>query len=115
MNRPGTISLCLGMVAILTTEFLFGGLVGLVGLVFGIVGLVRVHRGQATRFRAAAAGVVLSGVAFFASVGLVLENATFVSHHETQLWAYDRCLAAAHTATARQVCLTGLEKGLTSK
>jgi hypothetical protein len=72
-NRPGTLSLVLGLAAVATAVFVVGVVVGLVGLGFGIVGLARVHRGRATNLRAAAAGTVLSGVAMLASVGLVLQ------------------------------------------
>jgi hypothetical protein len=58
-----------------------GGAVGLVGLAFGIVGLVRVHRGQATNLRAAAAGTVLSGISLLASLGLVLQVASLPSRN----------------------------------
>jgi len=106
VNRAGTISLVLGLVAIVTSVFVVGGLVGLAGLVFGLVGLRRVHLRQATNLRAAAAGTVLSFVAVFASLGLVLQSATFVSTHHNQVSAYDRCIAAARSPVDRQACVS---------
>jgi hypothetical protein len=114
-NTAGNLSLGLGIAALLTTVLLIGGPIGLVGLVLGIIGLTRTHRKEATNLRAAAAGTVLSGIAVLATIGLLAQSAVFVSHHRSEISAYDTCLRRATTSAARTVCAQQLDRSLTSR
>ncbi|MGK5733183.1 hypothetical protein [Streptomyces sp. URMC 124] len=60
-NRPAGAAMVLGVTGLSTSVFLFGGLLGVAGLVLGIVALVR--SGRARRGRAkAVTGLVTSAI-----------------------------------------------------
>ncbi len=111
-NRLGVASLVLGVVAILTTVVLIGGVIGVVGVALGVAGLVRIRHGRATNLRAAAAGTVLSGIAVLATVGVIAQSATFVTHHRRQIETYDSCVRAASSIAGRQSCARQFQASL---
>jgi hypothetical protein len=71
-NLAGNLSLGLGLLALVTSVFLVGAPIGLVGFVLGVIGLRRVQRREATNLSVAAAGTVFSAVGMLATIGLVL-------------------------------------------
>lgn len=75
-NFWGVLSLIAGIVGILLAWVLFGGVVGIAGAVFGVVGLAAVKNGMAANKGMNIWGIVLSGasvlLAFFFVVNVVL-------------------------------------------
>lgn len=66
-NGLGVASLVVAIIAILGTCFLFGGLLGIVAIVLGVLGLQRVSRGEANNRGMAVTGIVLGAFAIILS------------------------------------------------
>ncbi|MGW3403036.1 DUF4190 domain-containing protein, partial [Streptomyces zhihengii] len=73
-NGLGTAGLVLGIiglvVAVIPLLFWLGGFLGLLALIFGLVGLGRAKRAQATNKGIALAGTILGGVAIAAGIAM---------------------------------------------
>ena len=70
-NGLGVASLVVAIIAILGTCFLFGGLLGVVAIVLGVLGLRRVSRGEANNRAVAVTGIALGALAIVLT-GLML-------------------------------------------
>lgn len=81
-NGLGTAALVLGIVGLLLFWTVIGGiLLGILALIFGLIGRGRAKRGEATNGGLATAGAVLGAVAVVASLVLVAVGTTaFVKH-----------------------------------
>lgn len=76
-NLWGVLSLIAGIVGILLAWIIFGGVVGIAGVVFGLVGLSAVRSGRATNRAMSIWGVILSGVAILMSIAFVVVYISF--------------------------------------
>jgi hypothetical protein len=90
----------LGILALLTSIFVIGGLLGLLGLAFGIAGIVRASRGRASNKGVAIGGVILSALAIAVATAML----AFVG------WAFstaENCLDTTEypTPAAQQACI----------
>ncbi|HEY5202536.1 MAG TPA: DUF4190 domain-containing protein [Acidothermaceae bacterium] len=71
-NGPGTAALVLGIVAVVLSWTVVGGIVlGILAVVFGFVGRGRVKRGEADNRRGANAGVITGIVGIVLAGGLI--------------------------------------------
>jgi heme/copper-type cytochrome/quinol oxidase subunit 2 len=96
----------LGIVSLLFMIFLppVGVVVGILGLIFGIIGVRRARRGEATNRSQALAGAITGGIGLVVSIVIVTILGVFVFTHQNQFNQYTRCLQNAHTQHARDVC-----------
>ena len=113
-NGLGTAALVLGILALITSWTVIGGiLLGVLAVVFGAVGRGRVSRGEATNRGAAIAGLVLGLLGIVVAVFLLVVGATFFAHHKTQLQQLHDCLQGAHTQAQTNACNAQLRHSLT--
>jgi heme/copper-type cytochrome/quinol oxidase subunit 2 len=96
----------LGIISLLFTIFLppVGVVLGVLALIFGIIGVRRARRGEATNRGQALAGAITGGIGLVISIVIVTILGVFVFTHRTQIDQYTRCLQNAHTQHARDVC-----------
>lgn len=78
-NGVGIAALVLGIVGILTSWILVGGLLGVVAIALGIIGVVRAAKGIATNRGVAIGGLVLGVLSVLASVAVALIVWSFFS------------------------------------
>jgi hypothetical protein len=103
-----------GILSLLFMAFLppIGVVLGILGLVFGIIGVRRVRRGEATNRGQAMAGWITGAVGLAVSIGLLALIGSFVFSHRTQIDTLTRCLQNAHTQHARDVCQTQFQNSI---
>jgi uncharacterized membrane protein len=96
----------LGIISLLFTIFLppVGVVLGILALIFGIIGVRRARRGEATNRGQALAGAITGGIGLVISIVIVTILGVFVFTHRSQIDQYTRCLQNAHTQHARDVC-----------
>src|SRR3954449_8952270 len=113
-NGLGTAALVLGIVAIpgILTVVL-GILLGLLALIFGIIGRKRVARREATNGGAAMAGAILGGVALPISITLIAVGATFFAKHKSDIEKLRDCIINAQTQQQRQACQDQFQRDVT--
>ncbi|HEY3926682.1 MAG TPA: DUF4190 domain-containing protein [Acidothermaceae bacterium] len=71
-NAPGTAALVLGIIAVVVSWTVIGGIVlGILAVVFGFVGRGRVKRGEADNRRGTNAGIITGIVAIILAGGLI--------------------------------------------
>ena len=114
-NGMGTAALILGIVAIpgILTVVL-GILLGLLALIFGIIGRKRYARREATNGGAAMAGAILGGFALAISIILVAVGATFFAKHKTDIEKLRDCINNAQTQQQRSVCEQQFQNDVTN-
>jgi FtsH-binding integral membrane protein len=105
-NGLGVAALVLGIISLLFMIFLppIGVVLGILALIFGIIGVRRARRGEATNRGQALAGAITGGIGLVASVVILTVVGIFISTHHTQINQYTQCLQNAHTQHARDVC-----------
>ena len=79
-NGLGTAALVLGILAVLTTITVIGGVVlGLVALILGFLARGKVKRGEATNGGSALAGIILGAIAILASGAIVAAGVSLIN------------------------------------
>jgi hypothetical protein len=79
-NAMGTAGLALGIVAIVLSWTVVGGIIlGILAIIFGIVGRSRVKRGEADNRRPANAGIITGVVAIVLAGGLIALGVSIVN------------------------------------
>ena len=115
-NGMGTAALVLGIVAlVLVALILFsplGVLLGLLAVIFGIVGIVRVGRGEADNRGQAVAGLVTGAVALVIGLFLTIGIGVFFAANVNELRQFGRCMDDARGAQAREACAQQLSRDL---
>ncbi|HYI61385.1 MAG TPA: DUF4190 domain-containing protein, partial [Acidimicrobiales bacterium] len=91
--------------ALVTSFFLIGGVLGLVAIILGIVGLVRVRRGQATNSGMAIAGIVTGALAILIAVVV----GVFLADNADEIEDLGDCLEDANTEQERDDCANRFE------
>jgi Flp pilus assembly pilin Flp len=76
-NGIGTAALVVGVVALLTSWLILGGLLGIVAVILGVIGLGRVKRREASNRGSAIAGVVLGVLSALVAVAIIAAGAAF--------------------------------------
>lgn len=89
-NGMGTASMVLGIIAVAGfCLWGFGALLGILALVFGIIGLKKAGRGEATNRGMAIAGVVLGGVGILIGAAFLALMIWSINHADTSHSSYD--------------------------
>ena len=78
-NGLGIAALVLGVLALLSSLFVVGGLLGLVAIVLGVLGRGKAKRGEATNGGMAMAGIVLGVLSVIISAVVVAVGASFLN------------------------------------
>src|SRR5215207_9562712 len=109
-NGMGTTALVLGVVALtLVLLLLFsplGAFLGLLAVLFGILGLMRANRGEAV------AGLVTGGIALLVGVFLTISIGTWFATHVNDFNNFGRCMEDAVGSAAREECANQLGREL---
>jgi phosphate/sulfate permease len=71
-NGLGTTALILGIVGVVLAFFYVGGLLGLLALIFGIIGLGKVKKGEANNKGVALTGVILGVVSMLIAIAMTV-------------------------------------------
>jgi hypothetical protein len=110
-NGLGTASLVVGIVGLVFCwTVLLGVVLGVLGLVFGIIGRARAKRGEATNGGAALAGAITGGLALIGAVAVVVVLVTVVGGPAKNL---ESCLQnAGNDNAAQQQCDTQFRQQL---
>jgi hypothetical protein len=112
----GTTALVIGVVALtLVVLLLFsplGALLGLVAVLFGILGLMRANRGEADNRGQAVAGLVTGGIALLFGVFFTISVGTWFATHVNDFNNFGRCMDSAVGSAAREECARQLATDL---
>jgi hypothetical protein len=115
-NGMGTTALVIGVVALtLVLLLLFsplGALLGLVAVLFGILGLMRVNRGEADNRGQAVTGLVTGGIALLLGVFFTISIGTWFATHVTDFNNFGRCMDSATGQAAHEECARQLARDL---
>ena len=115
-NGMGTTALVLGVVALtLVLLLLFsplGAFLGLLAVLFGILGLMRANRGEADNRGQAVAGLVTGGIALLVGVFLTISVGTWFATHVNDFNDFGRCMEDAVGSAAREECANQLGREL---
>jgi hypothetical protein len=115
-NGMGTTALVLGVVALtLVLLLLFsplGAFLGLLAVLFGILGLMRANRGEADNRGQAVAGLVTGGIALLVGVFLTISIGTWFATHVNDFNEFGRCMENAGGSAAREECARRLSREL---
>ena len=115
-NGMGTTALVLGVVALtLVLLLLFsplGAFLGLLAVLFGILGLMRANRGEADNRGQAVAGLVTGGIALLVGVFLTISIGTWFATHVNDFNNFGRCMEDAVGSAAREECANQLGREL---
>ena len=115
-NGMGTAALVIGVVAIVLVLLLLfsplGAFLGLLAVLFGIIGLMRANRGEADNRGQAVAGLVTGGIALLVGVFVTISIGTFFATHVNDFNQFGRCMDGAVGAAAREECARQLAREL---
>ena len=115
-NGMGTAALVLGVVALVLVVLLLfsplGAFLGLLAVLFGILGLIRVNRGEADNRGQAVSGLVTGGLALLFGILFTISVGTWFSTHVNDFRRFGNCMDNAAGATAREQCGRQLSKDL---
>jgi hypothetical protein len=115
-NGMGVTALVLGVVGLtLVLLLLFsplGAFLGLLAVLFGILGLMRANRGEADNRGQAVAGLVTGGIALLVGVFLTISIGTWFATHVNDFNDFGRCMEDAVGSAAREECANQLGREL---
>ena len=115
-NGMGTTALVVGVVALVLVLLLLfsplGALLGLLAVLFGILGLIRVNRGEADNRGQAVAGLVTGGLALLFGILFTISVGTWFSTHVNDFRRFGNCMDQANGANAREQCARQLSQDL---
>jgi hypothetical protein len=115
-NGMGTTALVLGVVAVtLVLLLLFsplGAFLGLLAVLFGILGIIRANRGEADNRGQAVAGLVTGGLALLFGIFLTISIGTWFATHVNDFNRFGQCIDDAVGAAAREECARQLSQEL---
>jgi hypothetical protein len=112
-NGAGTAALVLGVIGVLTSLIIIGGLLGLIAIVCGAIGLGRYNRREATNKGAAVSGIVLGVIAFLVSAAVVAAGANLWSDNKAEFNNLTDCLASANTTAEVTACQNQFKDAVT--
>ena len=115
-NGMGTTALVIGVVALtLVLLLLFsplGAFLGLLAVLFGILGLMRANRGEADNRGQAVAGLVTGGIALLLGIFFTVSIGTWFSTHVADFNRFGRCMDSATGQAAPEECARQLARDL---
>ncbi|HZD73333.1 MAG TPA: DUF4190 domain-containing protein [Actinomycetota bacterium] len=101
-------ALVLGLLGLVLTLLVLpaplGALLGLLALIFGIIGIGRVGRGEATNRGQAVTGLITGILALALGVFLTVRIGGYLQDHASDFNDLGRCLNAANTNQERTAC-----------
>jgi len=104
-NGMGTAALVLGILALVLVVLIFfsplGAFLGLLAVIFGIVGILRANRGEADNRGQAVAGLVTGAVALVVGLFLAIGIGTFFAANVNEFRQFGRCMDNARGDQAR--------------
>jgi amino acid transporter len=113
-NGLGTAALILGIIAIPgILTIVLGILLGVLALIFGIIGRKRFARREATNGGAALAGAILGGIALAVTIVLIAIGATFFANHKSDIQKLRDCLRSAQTQQQQDDCQQQFQRDVT--
>jgi Domain of unknown function (DUF4190) len=115
-NGVGTTALVLGVVSLVLVVLLLfaplGAFLGLLAVIFGILGVIRVNRGEADNRGQAVTGLITGAIALLVGVVLTVSIGTWFATHVNDFNEFGRCLDRASGPTAREACARELSRNL---
>jgi ABC-type Fe3+-siderophore transport system permease subunit len=96
----GIAALVLGILGLFTSLALVGGVLGVLAIVFGVIGRGRVKRDEATNGGMALAGIILGTIAALVTAGMLL----FASAYNDEINDLNACNQNAATQAQRDAC-----------
>ena len=107
-NGMGTTALVVGVLALVLVLLLLfsplGALLGLLAVLFGILGLIRVNRGEADNRGQAVAGLVTGALALLFGILFTISVGTWFATHVNDFRRFGNCMDQANTPAAREQC-----------
>jgi hypothetical protein len=107
-NGMGTAALVLGVVGLVLVLLLLfspiGAFLGLLAVLFGILGLMRANRGEADNRGQAVAGLVTGGLALLLGIFFTISVGTWFATHVNDFRRFGNCMDQANTPAAREQC-----------
>lgn len=102
-NGPAVAALVLGVLAVILFWTVIGGVVlGLLALVFGVIGARRARSGRAPHGKMSIVGAVLGALGVIGSVVVISIGASILNSDEFQ--DFDDCVRQADTKSERDAC-----------
>ena len=115
-NGMGTAALVVGVVAlVLVALLLFSPLcafLGLLAVLFGILGLIRANRGEADNRGQAVAGLITGAVALLFGVLFTISVGTWFATHVNDFRRFGNCMDKATGQAAHEDCARQLSNDL---
>jgi uncharacterized protein DUF4190 len=115
-NGMGVTALVIGVVALVLVLLLLfsplGAFLGLLAVLFGILGLIRANRGEADNRGQAVAGLVTGAVALLLGILFTISVGTWFATHVNDFRRFGDCMDNAVGAAAREQCARQLSNDL---
>jgi membrane-bound ClpP family serine protease len=115
-NGMGTAALVLGILGLVLVVLIFfaplGAFLGLLAVIFGILGLLRANRGEADNPGQALTGLITGAVALVLGLLLTIGIGTFFAANVNDFRRFGRCMNDATTQSAREACARQLSRDL---
>jgi hypothetical protein len=115
-NGMGTAALVLGVLALVLVLLLIfsplGAFLGLLAVIFGIVGIVRANRREADNRGQAVAGLVTGGLALLFGIWFTISVGVWFSTHVNDFNRFGQCIDDATGQAAREECARELSRNL---
>ncbi len=110
-NGLAITALVLGVAAILLFWTVFGGIVlGLLAVVFGVLGARKARGGRASHGKMSVIGAVLGALGLIASVVIIAIGASIINSDEFK--NFDDCVQHAKTQSEREACEKDFNKDM---
>jgi len=107
-NGMGTAALVLGVVAVVLVLLLLfspiGAFLGLLAVLFGILGIMRTNRGEADNRGQAVAGLVTGAIALLVGIFFTISIGVWFSTHVNDFNRFGQCIDDASGPDAREQC-----------
>jgi hypothetical protein len=107
-NGMGTAALVLGVVALVLVLLLLfspvGAFLGLLAVLFGILGIIRANRGEADNRGQAVAGLVTGAIALLVGVFFTISIGVWFSTHVNDFNRFGQCIEDAAGPDDREQC-----------
>jgi hypothetical protein len=107
-NGMGTAALVLGVVAVVLVLLLLfspiGAFLGLLAVLFGILGIIRANRGEADNRGQAVAGLVTGAIALLVGLFFTISIGVWFSTHVNDFNRFGQCIDDAVGSAAREEC-----------
>jgi hypothetical protein len=115
-NGMGTTALVLGVVALVLVLLLLfsplGAFLGLLAVLFGILGLVRANRGEADNRGQAVAGLITGAIALIFGILFTISVGTWFATHVNDFRRFGDCMDQATGQAAHEQCARRLSQDL---